>query len=154
MERKLTEKKMGIVEEKKEENEGGRKRGEGRGGRGDRSLSGHAAWLSIWFGWSFKRNCNDELIASDRLLLSASSTNQLQHLGLAHKKCCSAPMTLPEWKARAEPTLPSPVPENKSYGLIYKTKLSHWPFSNQLYVVNTFVSPILCKNKHEKASII
>ena len=62
-------------------------------------------------------------------------------------------MTLPEWKARAEPTLPSPVPENKSYGLIYKTKLSHWPFSNQLYVVNTFVSPILCKKQTKKKNM-
>lgn len=84
----------------RESSDGERKRGGRRGGREDRSLSGHAAWLSIWFGWSFKRSCTDKLIASDRLLFSASSTNQLKHLGLAHKECCSAPMTLPEWKAK------------------------------------------------------
>lgn len=54
-------------------------RAQKRGGRGDRSLSGHAAWLSIWFGWSFKRSSADKLIASDRLLFSASSANQLKH---------------------------------------------------------------------------
>lgn len=62
------------------------------------SLSGHAAWLSIWFGWSFKRSCTDELIASDRLLFSASSSNQLKHRGPAHKGRCSTPVTQAGWE--------------------------------------------------------
>ena len=45
-----------------------------RGG-GGRSISGHAARLSVWFGWSFKGSSTDELITSDRLCFSGSSTN-------------------------------------------------------------------------------
>lgn len=85
-----------VKSERKEERNLSERRG---GGDIAGSLSGHAAWLSMWFGWSFKRSSTDELIASDRLLFSASSANQLKHLGLARKECCSAPMTLVGWKA-------------------------------------------------------
>lgn len=50
--------------------------------------------LGCLFGLAgLKRSSTDELIVSDRLLFHASSANQLKLLGLAHKDCCSTPMT-------------------------------------------------------------